>query len=72
MPDMEYGKCDICGQMGSLARKYYRYNIKCECCNNKHFELVRYCVMCEPKPPREIHVVFKGEDYIEDGGLNNG
>lgn len=57
MYNIEFGKCDICGLETSLYRKYYRYDIKCTCCNNKndpHFEIVKYCHNCKPRPPRTI------------------
>jgi len=59
--EIEYGTCDICGKDRPLSRKYYKYDIKCDCCNDKdddHFEIVRHCNKCEPKPPRTIKVVF--------------
>jgi len=62
MEDIEYGECDICGIQGVLERKYYRYDIKCDCCNSKkddHFEIVRFCSNCQPKPPSVIRVVMK-------------
>ena len=58
---IEYGKCDMCGKEAPLSRKYYRYDIKCDCCNSKkddHFELVRYCSECKPKPPRVVKVII--------------
>ena len=68
MGDVEYDKCDICGVEGILSRKYYRYPIKCDCCNSKndpHFEIVRYCKNCEPKPPRRVSVVMNPLTEIE-------
>jgi len=62
MGDIEYGNCDICNIQAPLTRKYYRYDIKCDCCNGKndnHFEIVRYCASCEPKPPQTLKVVMK-------------
>ncbi len=59
--EVEYGKCDICGKESSLSRKYYRYDIKCDCCNgikDDHFEIVRYCSECKPKPPRVAKVIM--------------
>jgi len=65
MSDVEYGKCDICGNDNILSRKYYYYDIKCDCCNSKddnHFEIVKYCNKCKPKPPQKITV------YIQPNG----
>jgi hypothetical protein len=62
MKDLEYGTCEICGIQAPLHRKYYRYDIKCDCCNAKedvHFEIVRHCRFCEPNPPSVISVVMK-------------
>lgn len=49
--DIEVGKCDICGNVRPLQRKYYRYPIQCECHSPHHFELVCHCKYCEPKEP---------------------
>jgi len=73
MCECEYGKCDICGATDVLlARKYYYYDVDCECCvhnkrnsREKHFEIVRYCNNCKPKPPRRISAVIKPIDYME-------
>ena len=78
MNDQEFGTCDICGGEFPLARKYYYYDIKCDCCNYKespHFEIVRYCSTCEPKPPLQVKVHIKPNDlpadYKEITGFNN-
>lgn len=66
MVEIETGKCDICGSREvHLNRKYYYYDIPCECHSPTHFELIRYCKNCTPKPPREIKVVLKGEKYLK-------
>lgn len=60
--DIEYGNCDLCNVYASLSRRYYRYDIKCDCCNKKednHFEIVRHCELCEPKPPKKVVVYLK-------------
>lgn len=68
MGDIEAGTCDICkAEDVALQRKYYHYDIKCECCNradDPHFEIVRYCSNCQPKPPYSIKVMVKP---IENG-----
>lgn len=64
MGEVEYGKCEICGKETYLSRKYYHYNIKCECCSPTHFVLIRHCKDCIPKPPMEIKVYLKGKDYL--------
>ena len=61
MGEVEFGTCDICGDEFSLNRKYYRYDIKCDCCNRKednHFEIVRYCNNCIPKPPKYVKIII--------------
>jgi len=73
--DVETGTCNICKKEHvQLSRKYYYYDIECDCCNSKeddHFEIVKYCKDCEPKPPRKVKVsmtpleddeAFKGEE----------
>lgn len=58
MNTVEYGKCDICRKEDTLSRKYYHYDIECECClsggEKKHFVYVSHCKNCEPKPPETI------------------
>lgn len=56
--DIEYGRCEICGESASLTRKYYHYDIKCDCHHPNHFELVRHCSKCTPKPPFQTKVTF--------------
>ena len=55
---MMIGKCDVCKEANVyLARKYFRYDIDCSCCNsNYHFISVNYCNNCEPKEPHEIRI----------------
>lgn len=60
----EWSKCDICGKEGLVLRKYYHYDVKCECCvGGQHFELVKYCNDCKDKvkPPHRISAVVKPE-----------
>lgn len=62
MGDGEYGKCDMCGKESTLNRKYYHYDIDCECCmspDKRHFQIVRYCESCTPKPPHRISVSMR-------------
>lgn len=57
MADVELANCDMCHVLKPVQRKYYTYDIKCDCCNNKeddHFEIVRHCVTCAPKPPTKV------------------
>jgi hypothetical protein len=57
--DAEYGPCGICGRETTLVRKYYRYDIKCDCCTPRHFQFVSHCSGCEPKPPETTTVSIK-------------
>lgn len=62
---VEISKCDTCNTEKQVNRRYYHYKIKCNCCNGKndnHFEIVRYCSSCEPKPPKRISVVLEPYD----------
>ncbi|MGN1342763.1 MAG: hypothetical protein ACI4VL_06185 [Bacilli bacterium] len=65
--DLEFGVCDICGKNSCLKRKYYYYNIKCECHSPNHFEVIKYCKQCasKVKPPKEIKVILNGEQYLK-------
>ena len=66
MGDIEYGPCDICKKNTPLTRKYYRYDLKCNCCNraeDNHFEIVRFCANCQPKPPLTVKAYL---DPLED------
>ena len=55
--EIEIGYCDICHQKKQLQRKYYHYNIACECCGTTHFEVVKYCDECTPHPPHRINAI---------------
>ena len=60
--NVELGTCDVCHKQTTVNRKYYYYNIPCNCCNSKndeHFEIVYYCSECTPKPPNKISVSFE-------------
>ena len=56
MNDIEYGICDICGREANLQRKYYYFNIKCECHLPTHSEMVKYCSDCVPLRPAETTI----------------
>lgn len=56
MNDIEYGTCDVCGREANLQRKYYHFNIKCECHSPKHFEMIKYCSDCVPLRPAETTI----------------
>jgi len=49
--DIEVGKCEVCGKEGQLQRKYWNYDVKCDCHSPNHFEMIRHCANCEPKEP---------------------
>lgn len=56
---IEFGKCDICGKNAQLNRKYYHYDIQCECCSPNHFDLICHCDNCHPKPPKQTTIKLK-------------
>jgi hypothetical protein len=57
--DVEFGQCELCGREAELKRRYYHYDIKCDCHSPNHFELVRHCADCTPKPPEKTTVTIK-------------
>lgn len=59
--EVEYGICDECGEEGPVSRKYYRYNILCECHSPQHFDMVRHCNGCIPTEPIVTTVSIKTE-----------
>jgi hypothetical protein len=61
MGDIEVGYCDICHKKAQLQRKYYYYDVNCDCCGSSqgHFEIVKYCDECTPKPPKRINVMME-------------
>lgn len=62
MNEIAKGKCQICGkENATLHRKYYYYNIKCNCHSPKHFEIVEYCDDCKPVEPTETKVYLNTE-----------
>lgn len=62
---VESGICDICKKETHLQRKYYYYNIVCECHSPQHFELVRYCNDCIPLEPKLTKLEIKTETLKE-------
>ena len=60
MGEIEIDYCDICHEKKQIERKYYHYPVNCECCGGQyHFEIVRHCFDCEPKPPKWIRAAVK-------------
>jgi hypothetical protein len=68
MGESEYGTCDMCNKEAHLSRKYYHYNIDCDCCGNEHFEFVSHCKDCIPIEPRvtRVHILT---EQIKDGSF---
>ena len=62
MNEIEINYCDICHKNTQVNRKYYHYHINCDCCGGDHFEIVRYCKDCTPKPPKYITVNIEPYD----------
>ena len=60
MGDVEIGTCDICMLNNTeLSRKYYYYDIECECCVGKHSAYCKYCKNCSPEEPEETKIYIK-------------
>ncbi len=61
MGNIEVGYCDICHKKKKVNRKYYYYDVNCDCCGSSqgHFEIVRYCDECIPKPPKRINIMME-------------
>ena len=60
MNEQETGTCSVCGHRGVVLRKYYHYDVDCDCCNgNQHFEIVWHHKSCEPKPPANIKIILE-------------
>ena len=69
--EIEVGYCDICRKKTQVQRKYYHYDIDCECCGGNHFEIVRYCKDCKPHPPKYISaIVIPKELQSQQGKIN--
>lgn len=65
------GTCGTCGKSDmAVQRKYYRYPIKCTCCDgadDDHFEIAYHCSGCEPKPPKTVTAYI--EPYNKDKNI---
>lgn len=61
MGDVEIDYCSVCEKKTQVLRKYYYYDIKCNCHSPKHFEIVRHCVKCIPKPPERTTINIEPE-----------
>ncbi|CAG7580239.1 MAG: hypothetical protein SLAVMIC_00316 [uncultured marine phage] len=61
MGECEYGICDICNREAYIDRKYYRYDIKCECHSPNHFVICYHCENCEPTEPTETKISLRQE-----------
>jgi hypothetical protein len=59
--ESEYGVCNVCNKEGSLARTYFHYGIKCECCGDIHFEIVWHCAGCAPTKPEISKITLSKE-----------
>lgn len=58
---IEFGKCDYCGKETTVERKYYHYDIKCDCHSPNHFEIRHNCKDCKPRPPYETKITYSIE-----------
>ena len=60
MSEIEEGRCGTCREIKQLNRKYFHYDVDCECCSGKHhFVIVRHCNVCKPREPESITVTLK-------------
>ncbi len=59
MGDVEFGKCNYCGNEDILQRKYFYYPIKCDCHSPEHFEMVQHCKNCVPIEPKITKIILK-------------
>ena len=64
------GKCIYCLKLKNLNRKYFHFNIKCECHSPSHFEIVEHCMSCTPKCPSYTSVILK-EDFVNTHYIEN-
>lgn len=62
MGEIEFGKCPYCRQEKPLQRKYFYYDINCECHSPQHFEIVWHCKDCIPQEPKETKITIKTEN----------
>lgn len=73
--DLESGLCSICKKPKILQRKYYHFDIKCECCGgDTHFEIVWHCESCIPIVPKYTRALLKTSDLtpVSDKDPKNG
>ena len=69
--DIEFGKCDVCGNENELTRTVFRYDIKCEYHSPYHFESFSPCERCEPLEPLKTQVKLKGDKDVSILNTNN-
>jgi hypothetical protein len=64
--EVEWSNCEYCDYEGPINRHYFKYDINCECCNDKHFEIVWHCDKCQPIDPgvRKIEISNKEKHKI--------
>ena len=56
---MEKNICQLCGKNPITQITTFYYDINCNCCENKHIEVITHCDKCVPQIPTEIHPTFK-------------
>ncbi len=77
MGDIEVGRCDICGNSEQLTRKYYHYEINCQCHGPKHFEIVK-CSNCtfaftqDVPDQNDIAEYYHHADYVSHTDTSEG
>lgn len=60
--EIEWANCNYCDYEGPINRHYFKYDINCECCNNKHSEIVWHCDNCKPKDPGIRKIQLSAEE----------
>lgn len=59
MGEQELDVCSCCGKKTVVMRKYYHYSVDCDCCNgDTHFEIVKHCENCTPRPPARARIIL--------------
>lgn len=60
MSDREEGSCSVCGEYGAVQRRYFHYDVDCDCCNgSQHFKFLYHCSDCVPKAPTKIRITIE-------------
>lgn len=70
--DQEIGTCNVCRKENViLQRKYYHYDIKCECHSPNHFVIVFHCMDCEPIESDTMSIHLKTSELVSAKSVNS-